>query len=201
MFSVVRWKTADVSEEHVTSSFCLLPASCWFLDGFTLKPRRLRRRVPPKRRLTDGLHGVVSQNIELFSLMEVYRRFEGKCCVYFQVRTMIPVVLNEIPCNMVEFQIRSLKMEAPHSSKTPVNFYQTSRHYIPEDSSPAVRSWNLASDRVYHDCFSTQISFGQNRVGVRCGEVFVWYYHLSIRDKIELMAGNLNSFYIIRGPL
>jgi hypothetical protein len=30
----------------------------------------------------------------------------------------------------------TLKMEAVRSSETSVNFYQTTRHYIPEDSTP-----------------------------------------------------------------
>jgi hypothetical protein len=41
--------------------------SRWFLAWFILRPWRRRRHVPPKRRLTfNGLHGVISQKIELF---------------------------------------------------------------------------------------------------------------------------------------
>jgi hypothetical protein len=39
---------------------CLLPASCWFLAGLTLRTWRWRRHVPPKRRLTfSGLYCVL----------------------------------------------------------------------------------------------------------------------------------------------
>jgi hypothetical protein len=42
-------------------------ASCWFLTWPILPPRRCRRYVPPKRRLTfKGLQVVISQKIELF---------------------------------------------------------------------------------------------------------------------------------------
>jgi hypothetical protein len=49
------------------SLLCLLPVSCWILAWLTLRPWRWRRHVPPKRRLSsNGLHGVISQKIELF---------------------------------------------------------------------------------------------------------------------------------------
>jgi hypothetical protein len=46
---------------------CLLHALCWFLPWLTLRPWGRKRHVSPKRRLTfTGLHGVISQKIELF---------------------------------------------------------------------------------------------------------------------------------------
>jgi hypothetical protein len=40
---------------------CLVSASCWFLACLT------KRNVPPKRQLTfNGIHSVISQEIELF---------------------------------------------------------------------------------------------------------------------------------------
>jgi hypothetical protein len=61
---VVRRKSTDVSEEHVSSIFrvWLLPASRWFLVRLILRPWRWGH-VPPKRRLTfNGLHGIISEN-------------------------------------------------------------------------------------------------------------------------------------------
>jgi hypothetical protein len=44
-----------------------LPASCWFLACLFFEP--LRGHIPPKCRFTfNGLHGVMSQKIELFTL-------------------------------------------------------------------------------------------------------------------------------------
>jgi hypothetical protein len=52
----------------VMESVVLLPGSCWFLAWFILQPWRLRRYVPPKRRLyLNGLYGVISQKKELFT--------------------------------------------------------------------------------------------------------------------------------------
>jgi hypothetical protein len=54
-------------------SVCIDGSAChmlsrWFLARLILRPRRWRRYVPPKRRLTfNGLHGVISQKIVLFS--------------------------------------------------------------------------------------------------------------------------------------
>jgi hypothetical protein len=71
----VRWKSTDVSEEHVAyifraeeeaehSSACHL-ISRWFLALLILRPWRWRRYVVPKSRLTfSGLHGVISQETE-----------------------------------------------------------------------------------------------------------------------------------------
>jgi hypothetical protein len=45
---------------------CLLPASLWCLAWLILRTWRWRRQIPPKRRLTcNGLHGIISQKIEL----------------------------------------------------------------------------------------------------------------------------------------
>jgi hypothetical protein len=50
------------------------------------------------------------------SLVEVYQRFRGLCCLHHQGN---------------EF---TLMMEAARTSETLVNFYQTKRRYNPEDS-------------------------------------------------------------------
>jgi hypothetical protein len=48
-------------------TLCFLLASRWFLAWLLLWSWRRRRHVAPKRRLTfNGLHGVISQKIELF---------------------------------------------------------------------------------------------------------------------------------------
>jgi hypothetical protein len=45
-----------------------LPPSCWFPAWTILRPGRWRQHVSPKRYLIfNGLHGVISQNIKLFS--------------------------------------------------------------------------------------------------------------------------------------
>jgi hypothetical protein len=49
------------------------------------------------------------------SLVEVYRRFRGPCCLHHQV---------------------ALMMEAASTSEMSVNFYQTTRRCNPEDSHP-----------------------------------------------------------------
>jgi hypothetical protein len=65
--SSVIWNTTPYSQLKLNRHFCLLPASCWFLAWLILGPRRWRRHVPPKRRLTfNGLQGVISQKILLF---------------------------------------------------------------------------------------------------------------------------------------
>jgi hypothetical protein len=48
--------------------------------------------------------------VTLCSLVEVYHRFRGPCCLI------------------------ALMMEAARTSETLVNFYQTTQHYNPEDS-------------------------------------------------------------------
>jgi hypothetical protein len=46
----------------------LLPAPCGFLALLIFRPLRLRRHVPPKRRLSfNGLHGVMSKKLKRFS--------------------------------------------------------------------------------------------------------------------------------------
>jgi hypothetical protein len=61
-------KLTDISEEDTVSIFAQAELrSRWFLAWFILRLRRWRRHVPPKHRLTfNGLHGVISQKIELF---------------------------------------------------------------------------------------------------------------------------------------
>jgi hypothetical protein len=62
------------------------------------------------------------------SLVEVYQRFRGPCCLHHQS------------------EVFALMMEAARSSETLVNFYQTIRVYNPEDSHlPANRRENLNS--------------------------------------------------------
>jgi hypothetical protein len=51
------------------------------------------------------------------SLVEVYRRFRGTCCLHRQGNKII-----------------ALMMEAANISETSVNFYQNTRHNNPEDS-------------------------------------------------------------------
>jgi hypothetical protein len=51
------------------------------------------------------------------SLVEVYQRFRGPCCLHHQEDLLI-----------------ALMMEAARTSETLENFYQTTRRYNPEDS-------------------------------------------------------------------
>jgi hypothetical protein len=50
-----------------------------------------------------------------YSLVEVYQRFRGTCCLHHQA-------------------LIALMMEAASTSETSVNFYKTTWHYNPEDS-------------------------------------------------------------------
>jgi hypothetical protein len=52
------------------------------------------------------------------SLVEIYQRFRGPCCLHYQG----------------DESLIALMMEAAKSSETLVNFYQTTRRYNPEDS-------------------------------------------------------------------
>jgi hypothetical protein len=55
-----------------------VPALCWFLAWLILWPWRWTRYVPPKRWLTfSGLHGVISQKIELFNDSTVHDFISG----------------------------------------------------------------------------------------------------------------------------
>jgi hypothetical protein len=56
------------------------------------------------------------------SLVEVYQRFRGTCCLHHQGASII-----------------ALMMEAACTSETLVNFYQTTRRYNPEDSHLHIR--------------------------------------------------------------
>jgi hypothetical protein len=85
--------------------------------------------------------------------IEVYRRREGKCFIYFRGRTVIAVILDVTLCNMVEVQVRRVS-----------DVTSRKRAGLLPILTP-VRTWKLASDRVYHNCAS-QISCGQYRVGV-----------------------------------
>jgi hypothetical protein len=55
--------------------------------------------------------------IVLCSLVEVYQRFGGACCLHHQDNELI-----------------TLMMEAESTSETSVNFYHTTCHNNPEDS-------------------------------------------------------------------
>jgi hypothetical protein len=57
----------DIFVTPRTAEFCLLPDLCWFLAWLNLRPWRWRWYVPAKCTLTfNGIHSVMSQNIELF---------------------------------------------------------------------------------------------------------------------------------------
>jgi hypothetical protein len=87
--------TAQVLHPHKTTGHACHPLSRWFLARLILRPWRWRRHVPQKRRLTfKGLHGVISQNIELFNRWKSiyivvysvmarcgYESFQGTCCL------------------------------------------------------------------------------------------------------------------------
>jgi hypothetical protein len=77
LFYVVRGKWTDVLEDvspplsGLKSKLCLQPA--WFLAWLSLEPRILRLHIPPKCWLTfNGLHGVISQKIQLFIITAVW---------------------------------------------------------------------------------------------------------------------------------
>jgi hypothetical protein len=68
--------------------------SRWLLAWFILRPAGWRRNVPPKRRLTfNGLHGVISQKIELsfrFIFTSSTRNFFSRfinICLFFSLIT------------------------------------------------------------------------------------------------------------------
>jgi hypothetical protein len=59
--------TCRLLQETSRQQLSKVPASHWFLPWRILWPWRWRRHVPQKHRLTfNGLHYVISQNIELF---------------------------------------------------------------------------------------------------------------------------------------
>jgi hypothetical protein len=59
--------SSGYQHEAGSKRLCLTLASCWFLAWIILRPRRRRRHIPPKRRLTfNGLHGVISMKTEFF---------------------------------------------------------------------------------------------------------------------------------------
>jgi hypothetical protein len=62
--------------------------SRWFLARLTLRPCKWRRHVPPKRRLTyNGLHGVISQKMELFItiVVEFYCKKIGAIFINYSI--------------------------------------------------------------------------------------------------------------------
>jgi hypothetical protein len=77
---VVRWKSTKVSEEYVASIFRVeeqegsaeqVSSRAWIHAGFLLGVF-YPESVPPKRGLTfNGLHGVMSQNMEHFIIKAV----------------------------------------------------------------------------------------------------------------------------------
>jgi hypothetical protein len=85
MKSSVVWDIKSCSPLKVNRSFgetgsevILLPASRWFLACIILRPWRWKLYFPPKHRLTfSELHGVISQKIELFSLLSCKYIFEN----------------------------------------------------------------------------------------------------------------------------
>jgi hypothetical protein len=58
----------------VPSLLCLLPGSCWFLASPILCPWRWRWHLPKHWLLFNGLHGFVSQKVELFELHKILKR-------------------------------------------------------------------------------------------------------------------------------
>jgi hypothetical protein len=63
------------------SSACYM-LSRWFLARLILRPWRWRRYVPPKRRSTfNGIHSVISKNIELFATTVVRISNPTKFCL------------------------------------------------------------------------------------------------------------------------
>jgi hypothetical protein len=54
-----------------------------------------------------------------YSLIEIYRRFKGACCLHHQ--SLILMII-------------ALMMETSGTSEMALNFYQTTRRSIPEDS-------------------------------------------------------------------
>jgi hypothetical protein len=68
--------------------------------------------------------------VEPCSLVEVYHRFRGTCCLHHQ---------------------NALMMQAARTSETSVNFYQTTRRYNPEDRHLHTRRReNLKSNHMQH---------------------------------------------------
>jgi hypothetical protein len=66
-FQSQRISHARYYHEAGSNQSCLLSASYLFLVLLILWPWGLRRHLPPKHRLTfNGLHGIISQKIELF---------------------------------------------------------------------------------------------------------------------------------------
>jgi hypothetical protein len=55
--------------DDTLAMLCLLPDSCCLLVWLPLQPWRLKRHVPPKRRLTNRLHGIISYNTEFFNVV------------------------------------------------------------------------------------------------------------------------------------
>jgi hypothetical protein len=61
------WFSWMNSKPSVNLASSLLPDSCWFLAWLNIQPWSWKRHVSPKLLLTsNGLHGVILQNIETF---------------------------------------------------------------------------------------------------------------------------------------
>jgi hypothetical protein len=88
---VVRWNSADVSEEQVA---CLLRASRWFLAWLILRPRRWRRKVSLKDLLTfNGLQKHYIPGDETL---------HNHSCKNLKSHTH-PLIWNSIPCSTLTY--------------------------------------------------------------------------------------------------
>jgi hypothetical protein len=86
------------------------------------------------------------------SLVEVYQRFRGPCCLHYQA-------------------LIALIMETATPSETSVNFYQTTRCYSPEDihlllpfsSEPSIFLFRLSyqpfSQSKFYTCFHSDLNY------------------------------------------
>jgi hypothetical protein len=96
------------------------------------------------------------------SLVEVYQRFRGPCCLHHQGDRPSAKYLSDF-CGMCSnlALIIVLMMEAARTSETLVNFYQTTLRYNPEDSHirthrrENLKSYITTSHRNYHPCIQT----------------------------------------------
>jgi hypothetical protein len=89
----------------MTSRLLLVPASCLFLAWLTIQCRKLRRRVPPKRRFNfNELHCVISQKTELFKTTSV----GTLTAIYNVIEDLLPVPLKDISYCILELLHQSL---------------------------------------------------------------------------------------------
>jgi hypothetical protein len=80
------------------------------------------------------------KNVAPCSLVEVYRRFRGACCLHHQG----------------DESLVALMMEAASTSETSVNFYQTTRCNTPEDSHLHTRSHEKLKSHQLQEMFEVQ---------------------------------------------